>query len=53
MNKRDDDDDAAAANVTPVTVETRELQNTKIKRNSSTKAVLDLGIMVNNDKNMP
>ena len=46
---RDDDD----ANVTIVIVETRKLQNTKIKRNLHTTALLDLGSMVNNNKNMP
>mmetsp|Transcript_8885 Transcript_8885/g.9467 ORF Transcript_8885/g.9467 Transcript_8885/m.9467 type:complete len:95 (-) Transcript_8885:28-312(-) len=52
MDESDDDEDDAA-DATPVIVETRELQNTENKRNSSTKAVLDLGTMVNNNKNMP
>ena len=49
----DDDDDDDGADATPVTLETCELQNTKIKRNLPTKAVLDLGTMVSNNKNMP
>ena len=52
MDERDDDEDDDTNNPS-VVVATLELQNTVIKKKSSTMAVFELGTMININKGMP
>lgn len=52
-DESDDDDENEVTDATPLHVETRLLQNTEVKINLHATAQIDLGSMVNNNKNMP